>query len=163
MARALMGGEMGTDEYEGEREIERMPTAADNGMVNLPSDRSVDEIVDVLTRALQAHAIKLFAIVDHDGEADNVGITMRPRTPQAKCGCRTTVHTICRNGTASRQRWCRTWPPSSCWPRRRRGSAVAINSVFAKTAGRAAHLLSRDREGRPHSSYASLVLCAFSR
>jgi uncharacterized protein (DUF302 family) len=78
VARALMGGEMGTDEYEGEREIERMPTAADNGMVNLPSDRSVDEIVDVLTRALQAHAIKLFAIVDHDGEADNVGITMRP-------------------------------------------------------------------------------------
>jgi uncharacterized protein (DUF302 family) len=53
-------------------------TTADNGMVNLPTDRSVDEIVDQLTRALQAKAIKLFAIIDHGGEADALGIAMRP-------------------------------------------------------------------------------------
>jgi len=55
-----------------------MPTAPDNGIVNKSTAHSVDYIVEKLKSTLQARGITLFALVDHSGEAEKVGIKMRP-------------------------------------------------------------------------------------
>lgn len=49
-----------------------------SGMVDLPSAHSVDETVARLESLLVARSIKLFAIVDHSGEAAEVGLQMPP-------------------------------------------------------------------------------------
>src|SRR5579864_6442825 len=51
---------------------------ADNGIVNRPSNHSVDETVARLKSILQAKGVALFALVDHSGEAEKAGINMRP-------------------------------------------------------------------------------------
>jgi uncharacterized protein (DUF302 family) len=51
---------------------------SDHGIVNTPSRHSVDDIVNKLTATLHAKGITLFAVVDHSGEAEKVGIAMRP-------------------------------------------------------------------------------------
>jgi uncharacterized protein (DUF302 family) len=48
------------------------------GLVDIPSDHSVDETVERLKGILQAKGITLFALVDHSGEAAKAGIKMRP-------------------------------------------------------------------------------------
>jgi uncharacterized protein (DUF302 family) len=53
-------------------------SAADNGIVNKPSNHSVDETVDKLKSILQAKGITLFALIDHSGEAEKVGMKMHP-------------------------------------------------------------------------------------
>ena len=55
-----------------------MATAANNGIVNLASNHSVDQTVEKLTSILQAKGVTLFALVDHSGEAEKVGMKMRP-------------------------------------------------------------------------------------
>lgn len=50
----------------------------DNGIVTVPSHHSVDQTVDKLKGILQEKAVKLFAVVDHSGEAKMVGLQMRP-------------------------------------------------------------------------------------
>jgi uncharacterized protein (DUF302 family) len=55
-----------------------MSTAADNGIVNVPSNHSVDQTVESLKQILQAKGVNLFALVDHSGEAEKVGLQMRP-------------------------------------------------------------------------------------
>ena len=55
-----------------------MSSTIDNGVVNKPSSHSVDETVQKLTAILQNKDITLFALVDHSGEAEKVGMTMRP-------------------------------------------------------------------------------------
>jgi len=55
-----------------------MASDADPGIVNVPSQHSVDDIVNALTANLQAKGITLFALIDHSGEAAKVGIAMRP-------------------------------------------------------------------------------------
>jgi len=55
-----------------------MASDADPGIVNVPSQHSVDDIVNALTATLQAKGITPFALVDHSGEAAQVGIAMRP-------------------------------------------------------------------------------------
>ena len=50
----------------------------DNGLTILHSPHSVDTAVTTLTGILAAKGIKLFALVDHSGEAARVGLTMRP-------------------------------------------------------------------------------------
>jgi uncharacterized protein (DUF302 family) len=50
----------------------------DNGIVNVPSNHSVDETVERLKNILQSKKIMLFALIDHSGEAAKVGMTMRP-------------------------------------------------------------------------------------
>lgn len=47
-----------------------MSTAADNGIVNVPSNHSVDQTVESLKQILQAKGVNLFALVDHSGEAE---------------------------------------------------------------------------------------------
>jgi len=49
-----------------------------NGIVDLPSDHSVNETVERLKGILQAKGITLFALIDHSGEAEKSGMKMRP-------------------------------------------------------------------------------------
>jgi uncharacterized protein (DUF302 family) len=49
-----------------------------NGIVDKLSHQSVEETVERLKRVLQSKGVTLFAIVDHSGEAEKVGIKMRP-------------------------------------------------------------------------------------
>jgi uncharacterized protein (DUF302 family) len=53
-------------------------TTATIGIVDKPSNHSVEETVDRLKNILQAKGVKLFAVADHGGEADKVGLKMRP-------------------------------------------------------------------------------------
>jgi uncharacterized protein (DUF302 family) len=48
----------------------------ENGIVRIPSHHSVDETVKKLETILQAKNVKLFALVDHSGEAESVGLRM---------------------------------------------------------------------------------------
>jgi uncharacterized protein (DUF302 family) len=48
------------------------------GIVDQPSNHSVDETVEVLKRILQEKGITLFALIDHSGEAEKAGMKMRP-------------------------------------------------------------------------------------
>lgn len=47
-----------------------------NGIRNLTSRHSVDELVQRLTALLTEKNIKLFALVDHSGEASSIGLHM---------------------------------------------------------------------------------------
>jgi uncharacterized protein (DUF302 family) len=49
-----------------------------SGLVDLPSNHSVDETVEKLKAILQAKGITLFALIDHSGEAAKAGLEMRP-------------------------------------------------------------------------------------
>ncbi len=53
-----------------------MSTISGNGLISIPSKHSVEETVTRLTEALTAKNIKLFAIIDHSGEAANAGLSM---------------------------------------------------------------------------------------
>ena len=55
-----------------------MPAEADNGIVEIPSHHSVDETVAKLEKILEAKGVKLFALVDHSGEAVKAGLKMPP-------------------------------------------------------------------------------------
>jgi uncharacterized protein (DUF302 family) len=55
-----------------------MPSASQNGIVSRPSGHSVDETVAKLKGILQSKGVTLFALVDHSGEAEKVGMKMRP-------------------------------------------------------------------------------------
>ncbi len=50
----------------------------DSGIIDIPSNHSVDETVEKLKRILEAKGVTLFALVDHSGGAEKVGMTMRP-------------------------------------------------------------------------------------
>lgn len=54
------------------------PTATHEGLDTIPSKYSVDETVARILALLQERGIKLFAIIDHSGEAAAAGLTMRP-------------------------------------------------------------------------------------
>lgn len=49
-----------------------------NGIISKPSHHSVEQTVETLKRILQAKGITLFALVDHGGEAEKVGMKMPP-------------------------------------------------------------------------------------
>jgi uncharacterized protein (DUF302 family) len=49
-----------------------------DGLIDIPSNHSVDETVEKLKGILQAKGVTLFALVDHSGEAARVGMKMRP-------------------------------------------------------------------------------------
>jgi uncharacterized protein (DUF302 family) len=50
----------------------------DRGIADLPSNHSVDETVERLQNILQERGLTLFALVDHSGEAEKVGLDMPP-------------------------------------------------------------------------------------
>ncbi|HEV2289957.1 MAG TPA: DUF302 domain-containing protein [Candidatus Acidoferrales bacterium] len=51
---------------------------ASNGIIHKQSSHSVDETLEKLRSILQAKAVKLFAVIDHSGEAQKAGLKMRP-------------------------------------------------------------------------------------
>jgi len=55
-----------------------MDKATNNGIVDKPSNHSVDETVEKLKGILQSKGVTLFATVDHSGEAAKVGMKMPP-------------------------------------------------------------------------------------
>lgn len=55
-----------------------MTSSIEHGIVSLHGHGSVDETVAKLQEILQAKGIKLFALVDHSGEAEKAGLCMPP-------------------------------------------------------------------------------------
>jgi uncharacterized protein (DUF302 family) len=55
-----------------------MLLAKGGGIVDIPSNHSVDQTVEKLRAILEAKGVSLFALVDHSGEAEKVGMKMRP-------------------------------------------------------------------------------------
>jgi uncharacterized protein (DUF302 family) len=49
-----------------------------SGVVDTLSNHSVDETVERLGGILQAKGVTLFAVIDHSGEAEKIGMKMRP-------------------------------------------------------------------------------------
>ena len=54
------------------------PDEPRTGIIDVPSNDSVDQTVDALTKILAAKGVTLFALIDHSGEAAKVGMTMPP-------------------------------------------------------------------------------------
>ena len=54
------------------------PVKKKNGIVDVPSNHSVDETVQRVKDILQSKGITLFALIDHSGEAEKVGLKMPP-------------------------------------------------------------------------------------
>jgi uncharacterized protein (DUF302 family) len=55
-----------------------MSSNSENGIVTIPSHQSVDQTVQRLEGILKAKGVKLFALIDHSGEAEKAGMQMRP-------------------------------------------------------------------------------------
>jgi uncharacterized protein (DUF302 family) len=55
-----------------------MGQAINNGIIDKLSHHSVRETVERLKGILQSKEVALFALVDHSGEAEKVGMKMRP-------------------------------------------------------------------------------------
>jgi uncharacterized protein (DUF302 family) len=53
-------------------------TPMPNGIVAQPSNHSVDQTVAKVKNTLQSKGITLFALIDHSGEAQKVGMKMPP-------------------------------------------------------------------------------------
>lgn len=64
------------DATETQRELKMLNQ--DNGIVHLPSSHSVDDTLQRLLDLLHSKGITLFAMVDHSGEAERVGLKMPP-------------------------------------------------------------------------------------
>jgi len=55
-----------------------MALDSDTGIVDVPSNHSVDQTVEKLKGILNAKGVTLFALVDHSGEAEKAEMKMRP-------------------------------------------------------------------------------------
>jgi uncharacterized protein (DUF302 family) len=55
-----------------------MEPISDKGLMNKPSRHSVEQTVENLKSILQSKKVTLFAVIDHSGEAEKVGMKMRP-------------------------------------------------------------------------------------
>ena len=55
-----------------------MAVTAKTGIIGKPSNHSVEQTVEKLKNILQSKGVTLFAVVDHSGEAEKVGMKMRP-------------------------------------------------------------------------------------
>jgi uncharacterized protein (DUF302 family) len=53
-------------------------SAENKGIVEKPSHHSVEQTVDRLKNILQSKGVTLFALIDHSGEAEKVGMKMPP-------------------------------------------------------------------------------------
>jgi uncharacterized protein (DUF302 family) len=59
-------------------EISNMASTTDKGIINKLSNHSVEQTVERLKNILQSKGVTLFALVDHSGEAEKVGMSMLP-------------------------------------------------------------------------------------
>ncbi|MGP0021600.1 MAG: DUF302 domain-containing protein [Candidatus Sulfotelmatobacter sp.] len=55
-----------------------MTFSQNNGIIDKPTNHSVEQTVEKLKGILQGKGIALFALVDHSGEAQKVGMKMPP-------------------------------------------------------------------------------------
>jgi uncharacterized protein (DUF302 family) len=55
-----------------------MAQTTGNGIIAISSNHWVDHTVEKLKGILEAKGVTLFAVVDHSGEAEKVGMKMRP-------------------------------------------------------------------------------------
>ncbi|SRR5216683_1722090 len=55
-----------------------MTHAGGNGIVDIPSNHSVDETVERLKEILHVKGVTLFVLIDHSGEAGRAGMKMPP-------------------------------------------------------------------------------------
>ncbi len=55
-----------------------MALSRGDGIIDVGSKHTVDETVERLKGILNAKGVTLFALVDHSGEAEKAGMTMRP-------------------------------------------------------------------------------------
>jgi uncharacterized protein (DUF302 family) len=55
-----------------------MSSNLDNGIVSIASAHSVDDTVQKLEGILSGKGVKLFALIDHSGEAERARMQMRP-------------------------------------------------------------------------------------
>jgi uncharacterized protein (DUF302 family)/uncharacterized membrane protein YidH (DUF202 family) len=62
----------------GKSEETAMASTAGDGLVTKASNHSVDQTLEKLESMLRAKGVKIFAVVDHSGEAEKVGIKMPP-------------------------------------------------------------------------------------
>jgi uncharacterized protein (DUF302 family)/uncharacterized membrane protein YidH (DUF202 family) len=62
----------------GKSEEAVMASTAGNGLVSKPSNHSVDQTLAKLEGILAAKGVTIFALIDHSGEAEKVGMHMRP-------------------------------------------------------------------------------------
>jgi uncharacterized membrane protein YidH (DUF202 family) len=60
------------------KEGDLMTAKPENGIVTIPSHHSVVETVKRIEETLAAKGVKLFALIDHSGEAEKAGLQMRP-------------------------------------------------------------------------------------
>ena len=61
-----------------ERKEKSMTSNPESGMITIPSRHSVDETVERFENVLHAKGVKLFAAIDHSGEAEKAGMHMPP-------------------------------------------------------------------------------------
>jgi uncharacterized protein (DUF302 family) len=54
-----------------------MAPATNKGIIDKPSNHSVEQTVEKLKNILQSNGVTLFALVDHSGEAEKVRMKMR--------------------------------------------------------------------------------------
>jgi uncharacterized protein (DUF302 family)/uncharacterized membrane protein YidH (DUF202 family) len=78
MAIYLVSIRSSAQSHSQKKEETSMARMAENGIINKLSNHSVDETVEKLQGILQAKGVTLFALVDHSGEAEKVGMKMRP-------------------------------------------------------------------------------------
>ena len=64
--------------FENNNEELSMTPAANKGILDKPSNRSVEQTVEKLKNILQSRGVTLFAVIDHSGEAEKVGMKMPP-------------------------------------------------------------------------------------
>lgn len=55
-----------------------MDANSQNGIVTIPTDHSVEEAVQKVEDILKAKGVKMFALIDHSGEAEKAGMQMPP-------------------------------------------------------------------------------------
>src|SRR5579864_2546783 len=55
-----------------------MAVATSKGIVDVPTNQTVDQTVAKLKNILQSKRVTLFALVDHSGEAEKAGLKMTP-------------------------------------------------------------------------------------
>jgi uncharacterized protein (DUF302 family)/uncharacterized membrane protein YidH (DUF202 family) len=78
MAIYLVSARGSADPHPANNKEISMVTAANNGIVDQPSNHSVEQTVDKLKNILQSKGVTLFALIDHSGEAEKVGMKMPP-------------------------------------------------------------------------------------
>ncbi|HLK65114.1 MAG TPA: DUF302 domain-containing protein [Bryobacteraceae bacterium] len=55
-----------------------MSPELNNGVVSIASHHSVEQTVRRVEQILEVKGVRLFAIIDHSGEAERIGMEMRP-------------------------------------------------------------------------------------